>query len=232
MLQALLRALLRAFGKHYYTPDPDLPLCFILQILMKRLLWLVIGIIRFRQIVFVSPSASIRGASRIQLGHCATIEPHARIDGYARNPVSIGARSLIGAYTIILCTSHMSTFGIGLRIGDDCGIAEYCFIGAAGGVTLGNDVIVGQYVSFHSQNHNFNDPTRIIREQGVTSRGIRIGNNVWIGAKATILDGAEVGDGSVIAAGAVVNGKYPPGSVIGGVPARVLRSISTKGIIP
>ena len=84
---------------------------------------------------------------------------------------------------------------------------------------------MGSYVSFHSENHNFNDTTRLIREQGVTSKGIIIGNNVWVGAKATFLDGCIVGNNSIVAAGAVVNGVYPDNSIIAGVPAKVLKSI-------
>nr|WP_262896775.1 acyltransferase [Flavobacterium macrobrachii] len=84
---------------------------------------------------------------------------------------------------------------------------------------------MGSYISFHSENHNFSDTTKLIREQGVTSKGIKLGNNIWVGAKVTFLDGCVVGDNSVVAAGAVVNGIYPDNSVIGGVPARVIKKI-------
>ena len=84
---------------------------------------------------------------------------------------------------------------------------------------------MGSYVSFHSENHIFGDSTKLIREQGVTSKGIKIGNNIWVGAKVTFLDGCSVGNNSVVAAGAVVNGIYPENSIIGGVPAKVLKSI-------
>ena len=65
----------------------------------------------------------------------------------------------------------------------------------------------------------------MIREQGVTSKGIKIGNNVWIGAKATFLDGAIIGNNCVVAAGAVVNGIFPNNVIIGGVPAKILKEI-------
>ena len=64
-----------------------------------------------------------------------------------------------------------------------------------------------------------------IQKQGVTRKGIIIGNDCWIGAKATILDGANIGDGCVVAAGAVVRGNFPPYSVIAGVPAKIIKSI-------
>ena len=59
--------------------------------------------------------------------------------------------------------------------------------------------------------------------QGVNRKGIKIGRDCWIGAKATILDGADIGDGCIVAAGAVVRGKIPPYSIIGGVPAKFIK---------
>jgi acetyltransferase-like isoleucine patch superfamily enzyme len=65
----------------------------------------------------------------------------------------------------------------------------------------------------------------LIREQGVTNKGIVIGNNVWIGAKVTFLDGCKIGNNSVVAAGAVVSGVFPDNVVIGGVPAKILKEL-------
>ena len=79
--------------------------------------------------------------------------------------------------------------------------------------------------TFHSENHNFQDTSKLIREQGVTSKGIILGNNIWVGAKVTFLDGSKIGNNSVVAAGAVVNGEFPANVVIGGVPAKILKHI-------
>lgn len=221
-MRAIVQTLLDRLGKSYRL-DPDLPVRFLLRIVATRLLWLGFGLLRFRRRAFVSPRARIVNGGNLRLGHFATLEPHCNVDGYAKAPVVVGARTKIGSYVIVSCTSHMSQMGVGVTIGSDSGLAEYCYIGAAGGVTIGDNVIVGQYVSFHSQNHVFADENVPIRQQGVTSAGIVVGNDVWIGAKATILDGSRVGDGSVIAAGAVVNGVFPPGAVLAGVPARVVK---------
>lgn len=69
-------------------------------------------------------------------------------------------------------------------------------------------------------------PKKLIREQGVNSKGIKLGNNIWVGAKVTFLDGCEVGNNSVVAAGAVVNGVYPDNVVIGGIPAKVIKTLA------
>jgi acetyltransferase-like isoleucine patch superfamily enzyme len=63
-----------------------------------------------------------------------------------------------------------------------------------------------------------------IKDQGTTEAGITIGNDVWLGAKVTILDGTVIGDGCIVAAGAVVKGEFPPRSIIAGVPARVVKT--------
>lgn len=83
---------------------------------------------------------------------------------------------------------------------------------------------MGQRISFHSENHNFGSPDLDIKYQGVTRQGIRVGNNCWVGANVVFLDGVEVGEGCVIAAGSVLRGTYPANSLIAGTPANVKRS--------
>jgi len=119
-------------------------------------------------------------------------------------------------------------FGEGLSIGKNSGIGDYAWIGAAGGVTIGSNVIMGQFVSFHSQEHEFDDTAMPIRQQGTTQRGITIGDDCWIGARVTFLDGSRVSEGCVVAAGSVVRGDIPPFSVIAGVPARVIRKRASR----
>lgn len=131
----------------------------------------------------------------------------------------------IGAYSFLTTTSHLSKYGIGLKMGNNSAIGDYTHFGASGGIEIGNDVIMGSYISFHSENHNFSDNKKLIREQGVTSKGIKLGNNIWVGAKVTFLDGSQIGNNCVVAAGAVVNSVFPDNVVIGGVPAKILKKI-------
>lgn len=100
--------------------------------------------------------------------------------------------------------------------------------GAAGGIEIGDDVVAGQFIRFHSENHNFNDLSKLIRDQGVTHKGIKIGNNCWIGAGAVFLDGAELGDGCVVGANAVVTKKFPANVIVAGVPATIIGERNNK----
>ena len=168
----------------------------------------------------------ISNKRNIIFGSNITIENNVSIDGYSKNKLSFGNNVKIGAYSWISCTSHFSKYGEGITIGNNSAFGKFTEFGAAGGIQIGSDVIAGSYISFHSENHVFQDPSKLIREQGVTSKGILIGNNVWIGAKVTFLDGSKIGNNCVIAAGAVVNGEFPDNTVIGGVPAKILKTIT------
>jgi acetyltransferase-like isoleucine patch superfamily enzyme len=223
IVQRLVRAGLQRVGKDY-TPAPDLPVGLIIHVFRVRVGLAARGLVRFRCFAFVGRGVSVRGKRRIMLGRASTLETGVVIDGYAREGVVVGPRTRIGAHTIISCTSHLSLHGKGFRIGAESGIAEFGYIGAAGGVTIGDHVIMGQYVSFHSQEHQFGDVTIPIRLQPSTQRGIVVDDDCWVGARVTFLDGTHVREGSVVAAGAVVKGDFPPHSVLGGVPARILKS--------
>ncbi|MDR9760101.1 acyltransferase [Rhizobium redzepovicii] len=108
-----------------------------------------------------------------------------------------------------------------LILGDDCSINPYACV--SGKVTCGNGVRIASHASIVGFNHGFDDPDRPIHRQGVVSIGIVIGDDVWIGANCVILDGVTIGNGAVIAAGAVVTQDIPALSLAGGVPAKVLR---------
>ena len=107
-------------------------------------------------------------------------------------------------------------------LGDDCSINPYACV--SGRVTCGNGVRIASHASIVGFNHGFDDPDRPIHRQGVVSLGIVIGDDVWIGANCAILDGVTIGNGAVIAAGAVVTQDIPALAIAGGVPAKVLRS--------
>lgn len=102
----------------------------------------------------------------------------------------------------------------------------YCnynfFVQGAGGVKIGDDVIIGPNVSIFSENHEFSRRDIAINRQGMRRAPVRIGDDVWIGAGVTILPGVTIGNGCVIAAGAVVTRDISEFLVAGGVPARVM----------
>ena len=160
----------------------------------------------------------------ISFGKGVTLGKGTIIDGLSLDGVKIGDGVSIGPYSIVRATGVLSDIGKGVEIGANSGFDAYTFIGASGGVKIGQNVIAGQHVSFHSENHKYANPDVPIRFQGTTRQGIVIEDDCWIGANVTILDGAHVARGVVIGAGAVVRGHIPPYSVAVGVPARVIAS--------
>jgi acetyltransferase-like isoleucine patch superfamily enzyme len=94
-----------------------------------------------------------------------------------------------------------------------------------GPVTIGNHVNLAQNITVTALNHNFSDSQKRIDEQGVSTTPVVIEDDVWIGANAVILPGVTIGTHSVVAAGAVVTKDVPAGSLVGGVPAKTIKSI-------
>jgi acetyltransferase-like isoleucine patch superfamily enzyme len=137
--------------------------------------------------------------------------------------ITLGDNVGLGAFSRIVVSTSLNDIGSYIRIGNNVGIGEYAYLGGAGGLEIGNDCIVGQYFSCHPENHNFERTDLPIRMQGVNRKGISIGNDCWIGSKVTVLDGVTIGDGCIIAAGAVVTKSFPANSIIGGVPAKRLK---------
>jgi acetyltransferase-like isoleucine patch superfamily enzyme len=108
-------------------------------------------------------------------------------------------------------------------MGDLSYIGCNAVLGAGGGgIQIGKNVLIGQGVSIHSENHNFKDAHQLIREQGISHKGVVIGDDVWIGSKSVILDGVTIGTGAVIGAGSVVTRSIPAYSLAVGVPAKVI----------
>ena len=110
-----------------------------------------------------------------------------------------------------------------LSLGDSVGISENVWMNAAGGITIGDGVLIGPNTVVHSANHRFEDSAIPIRQQGHDLNHTVIEDDVWIAAAVVVTPGARIGRGSVIGAGAVVVGDIPPYSVAMGVPARAKR---------
>ncbi len=119
-----------------------------------------------------------------------------------------------------------------IRIGRHSLIGEYNVLRGQGGITIGDRVYTAPNVQILAVNHVFDDPAQPMVEQGITAQGIVVEDDVWIGAGAILTDGVTVGRGAVVAAGAVVTRDVAPHTVVGGVPARLLRAIDGTSTVP
>lgn len=117
-----------------------------------------------------------------------------------------------------------SDCGKNIHLGRDVFVNAGCKFQDQGGIYLGDRVLVGQNVVLATLNHGMGPAHR----GDLIPAPIRIGNDVWIGANATVLPGVTIGDGAVVAAGAVVTRDVEPLTVVGGVPARPLKRIEPE----
>jgi acetyltransferase-like isoleucine patch superfamily enzyme len=199
-------------------------------LISNRIFYIIRGIIKRMglkscgKILFVGNNVKLKSKSKIQLGNGVTIDNYCVLDALSKDGITIGDNVKIGSYSIIACTGTIRTIGRGVRIGSNSGIGEFCYFGAAGGIDIGENVIMGQNIRFHSENHNYSRLDVLIREQGVTNQGIKIGNDCWIGAGAVFLDGVTVGNGCVIGANTLVNKSIPDYSVAVGNPVKIVKN--------
>ncbi|MCI3936178.1 sugar O-acetyltransferase [Chryseobacterium aahli] len=112
-------------------------------------------------------------------------------------------------------------YGKHISIGKNVFINFDCTFLALGGITIEDDVLIGPKVSLITENHPLNPKER----KGLICKSILIKKNAWIGANATILPGVTIGENAVVAAGAVVSKDVPDNTVVGGIPAKFIKSI-------
>ena len=161
----------------------------------------------------------------LQLGYHTIIEDGAEINCLSLQGIKLGNRVTIGKYAIIRPSNiYGGPIGEGLTMGDNSNIGPYNYIGCSGKITIGNNVMLAPRVSIYAENHVFDHPEILIRDQGVEKKEVIIEDDCWIAANSILLAGVTIGKGSVVAAGSVVTENVPPYSVVAGVPAKWIKS--------
>lgn len=166
----------------------------------------------------------LRYANRIKLGSGAYLDQGTYLHA-CPNGIEIGENTIVMHGAILHVYNFRDLPHSGIRIGRDSLVGEYSVIRGQGGVEIGDRVYTSPFTQIIAVNHVYSDPTRPFVEQGITAEGIVIEDDVWLGAGAIITDGVRVGKGAVVAAGAVVTRDVPPYTVVGGVPAKPIKTI-------
>ena len=152
----------------------------------------------------------------VHIAETAVIQPSAR-----------GSRLVIGGHTQVY--DHVVLRFVGgsgdIVIGEHCYLNPGCVLYSGNGITFGNYVLLAPGVKVVPSNHAFSSRDIPIRHQGFmdSKGGVFVEDDVWVGANAVLLDGASIGQGAIIAAGAVVSGIVPRYEIWGGVPAKKIR---------
>ena len=113
-----------------------------------------------------------------------------------------------------------------IHIGSNTTINEFSIIQSnEGSIKIGHNVRIAPFVKIFAENHIFSDNSKAICEQGLSSKGIIIGNNVWIGTGSIILDGVTIGDNVVVGAGSVVTKSIEHNKLVAGNPAKIIKEL-------
>jgi acetyltransferase-like isoleucine patch superfamily enzyme len=168
--------------------------------------------------VYISPHAIIKRGRKIKLGVNVVVERSVTLwvdtnESY----IAIGDDSYLSTQCIL------NTFDGWISMGSNCTVNSYAILYGHGGLQIGNDVRIAPQVMIMPMNHIYKDPQVPIRKQGIKAQGIKIEDDVWLGAGAIILDGVTIGRGSVIGAGAIVTKSIPSYSVAVGIPAKIIK---------
>lgn len=144
------------------------------------------------------------------------VSPRAEVELSPR--LAIGEGTHVGSFTKIKATDGPLAIGKNVQIATGC-----CITSHTAGVAIGDDCLIGPNVSILGNRYRYDDLAVPMRLQGTEStRGIRLAADVWVGAGCCLLDGADVGAGSILTPNTVVAGPIPPGSIVQGSPAEVI----------
>jgi acetyltransferase-like isoleucine patch superfamily enzyme len=177
-----------------------------------------------RNVVF-GQNVVLRHPHKVHIGSNVVIDDNCLIDakGETNRGIRIGDRVFIGRNSILSCKNG------DIEVADGANIGFNCEVFSASRVTIGRMVLMAAYSYVIGGDHDFSDPAKAILAQGRVSAGVSIGDGVWIGAGAKILDGVDVGAHAVIGAAALVRESVASGAIAVGIPARVVGSRSDSG---
>jgi acetyltransferase-like isoleucine patch superfamily enzyme len=208
-LAALLRYELLTF---FLAPCPG-TLGMVLRKALYRSLFLAMG----RGTIF-APYVTLRCPRRISLGERNFIDAQAVLDAKGeRSGIVTGDLVLIGHSSVLSCSDATITIGSDVSIGAQCTIRA-----GLGPITIGSSVTIGSQSVVISGNPDYKRLDVPMKRQLGSGKGVEIGDDVWIGVGARIIDGVTIGSGSVVGAGAVVIRDLPDYSIAAGVPAEVM----------
>jgi acetyltransferase-like isoleucine patch superfamily enzyme len=188
-------------------------------------------IMRLEGMVAIEKGVRVRFADQIRLGKGVYLDEGVYLHA-CPGGIDIGEGTLVMHHAELHVYNFRDLPHAGIRVGRKSLIGEFNVLRGQGGITIGDRVYTSPHVQMAAVNHVFSDPARPFVEQGITAEGIVVEDDVWIGAAAVITDGVHIGRGAVVAAGAVVTRDVPPHTVVGGVPARPIKTIMGDDPLP
>lgn len=153
----------------------------------------------------------------VRFGAGCDVRAGIRITRSPQASIAFGARCVLDRMIDIECSGN-------LVVGEGTIFGHHCTIGARDSISIGRDCLIAEMVSIRDHDHRFERLDLPTREQGDHVAAVTIGDNVWIGAKVTVVKGVRIGHNAVVGANAVVTRDIPANAVAAGIPARVIRT--------
>ena len=192
-----------------------------LGLVLRKLLYPLLLGASGRGVIF-GQGVVLRHPHKIRLADGVTLDDLVVLDakGTSNRGIDVGRGAFLGRGTILSCKDG------DIALGDHANLGFHCEIFSGSSVSVGSHALFAAQAYLVGGGHDFEAGDGAVIDQPRTSRGIVLGDNVWLGTGAKVLDGVKIGKDAVVGAGAVVNTDLPEGAIAAGVPARVLRSRS------
>ena len=170
-----------------------------------------------RNVVF-GQNVVLRHPHKIHIGNNVVFDDNCLVDakGTSNTGIRVGSGVFVGRNTILSCKNG------DIELADDVNVGFNCEVFSASRVSIGKGTLLAAYTYVIGGDHDFSDPSKSILEQGRKSDGVSIGAGAWLGAGAKVLDGVSIGDNAIVGAGAVVTADVPAGTIVVGIPAKVV----------
>jgi len=206
-----------ALVKHEFVTLASQAVPGALGLVLRKLLYPTLLGACGRNVVF-GQNVVLRHPGKIRIGDNVVVDDNCLLDakGDTNGGITIGSGVFVGRNTILSCKNG------DIDIGDRANIGFNCEIFSASLVTLGADSLLAAYCYVIGGDHDYADASKPVTAQGRQSRGVSVGDGVWMGAGAKILDGVRIGGHAIIGAGAIVRVDVPEYAVAAGRPARIV----------
>ncbi|MEQ1910925.1 MAG: acyltransferase [Vicinamibacterales bacterium] len=170
-----------------------------------------------RNVVF-GQNVTLRHPHKIHIGDNVVFDDNCLVDakGTSNTGIRVGNGVFVGRNTILSCKNG------DIDLADDVNVGFNCEVFSASRVSIGKGTLLAAYTYVIGGDHDFSDPSKSILEQGRKSDGVSIGAGAWLGAGAKVLDGVSIGDNAIVGAGAVVTSDVSAGTIVVGIPAKVV----------
>jgi acetyltransferase-like isoleucine patch superfamily enzyme len=167
----------------------------------------------------IAKSVCLRQPAKISIGKKVIVDEYSVLD--ARSLSSEPASITIGDFGFVGRNSIIAAKGASIVLGEGSNIGSHCRLATESGITIGKSVLIAAYAYIGPGNHQLDAEGKpLIAEDMIKKGGVTIGDNAWIGTRATILDGVNIGKNAVVGAHSLVREDVPDGAVVAGTPAK------------